>query len=142
MGNKEKIERLNDRQFQELFGVKKPLFDLMLEVLEKKYDEEHKAGGSPGKLSVLDRLVIMLEYYRDYPTMNRLAYEYGVSKSTICEVIDWTEKTLVRHGNLPLPKKRKMLENREISIDVTEIEIERPKKDQNEYYSGKKNGTL
>ena len=139
MGNKEKIEKLSDAQFQELFGVKKPAFYLFLEVLECKYSEEHKAGGRPGKLSVLDRLVIMLQYYRDYMTMGRLAYDYDVSKSTICEAIDWAEKTLIRHGNLPLPKKRKLEKSDEISIDVTEVEIERPQNRQNEYYSGKKN---
>ena len=141
MGNKEKIEKLSDAQFQELFGVKKPAFYLLLEVLERKYSEEHKAGGRPGKLSVLDRLVIMLQYYKDYSTMGRIAYDYDVSKSTICEAIDWTEKTLIKHGNLPLPKKRKIEETDEISIDVTEMEIERPKKKQEEYYSGKKNDT-
>ena len=140
MGNKEKIARLKEGQFQELFGVQKPLFDMMLEILENKYAEEHQAGGLPGKLTVLDRLVVMLQYYRDYPTMNRLAYEHEVSKSTICQAIDWVEKTLVRSGKLPLPKKRKLGKTDEIAIDVTEVEIERPQKKQNEYYSGKKNG--
>ena len=132
VGNKEKIEKLSDAQFQELFGVKKPAFYLLIEVLERKYSEEHKTGGRPGKLSVLDRLVIMLKYYRDYPTMGRLAYDYDVSKSTISEAIDWTEKTLIRHGNLPLPKKRKLEKSDEISIDVTEVDIERSKNRQNE----------
>ena len=142
MGNKEKIEKLSDAQFQELFGVKRPAFYLLLEVLERKHSEEHKAGGRPGKLSVLDRLVIMLQYYKDYATMGRIAYDYDVSKSTVCEAIDWAEKTLIKHGNLPLPKKRKLEKTDEISIDVTEMEIEKPKNNQKEYYSGKKNGTV
>ena len=107
--------------------MKRPAFYLLLEVLERKHSEEHKAGGRPGKLSVLDRLVIMLQYYKDYSTMGRIAYDYDVSKSTVCEAIDWAEKTLIKHGNLPLPKKRKLEKTDEISIDVTEMEIERPK---------------
>lgn len=85
MGNKEKIEKLNEAQFQELFGVKKPMFYPFLEVIEYKYSEEHKAGGRPGKLSALDRLVIMLQYYREYPTIGRLVYDYDAAKSTISD---------------------------------------------------------
>ena len=33
---KEKVERLSEAKFQELFGVKKITFSLMLEVLEEK----------------------------------------------------------------------------------------------------------
>ena len=120
---------MSEEKFQELFGVKRATFELLQEVLERRYAEELKNGGRKGKTSVLDRLVFMLEYYRGYMTMERLAFNYGVAKSTVCNAICWAEETLVRYGNLPLPKKRKLPPcNVEIAIDVTEVDIERPKK--------------
>ncbi|WP_369713750.1 hypothetical protein AB8B23_05245 [Leptotrichia sp. HSP-342] len=53
--------------------------------MNEAYRIEHLRGGHPSKLSVLDRLVIMLSCYRDYRTMENIAFEYGVAKSTICE---------------------------------------------------------
>ncbi|WP_369682593.1 transposase family protein [Leptotrichia trevisanii] len=43
-----------------------------------------------------DRLVIMLSYYHDYRTMENIAFEYGVARSTICECIKWAENILTK----------------------------------------------
>ncbi|MGP1445794.1 hypothetical protein [Treponema sp.] len=58
METKEKIERQSEEKFQELFGVKKAAFYLMLEVLERRNKVEHQKGGRGGKLTVMDRLEI------------------------------------------------------------------------------------
>ena len=47
MDTKEKIERLNDHDFQMYLGVKRKTFYAAFEVLEKQYAEEHKRGGKP-----------------------------------------------------------------------------------------------
>ena len=62
MYNEERIEKLKEDKYQEIFGVKKFTFDKMLEILENQYKKEHLKGGRPPKLSVLDKLVIMLSY--------------------------------------------------------------------------------
>ena len=59
----------------------------MLKLLNESYRIEHSRGGHQPKLSVLDRLVIMLPYYRDYKTMENIAFEYGFAKITNCERI-------------------------------------------------------
>ena len=61
MTNEEKIGKLEEAEYQELFGVKKATFDIMLELLEANYMEWHKEGGRPPTLSVLNKLVIMLQ---------------------------------------------------------------------------------
>ena len=93
INNVERIKKLKEENYQKIFGIKKNTFDKMLKLLNESYRIEHSRGGHPPKLSVLDRLVIMLPYYRDYRTIENIAFEYGVVKSTICERIKWVEKT-------------------------------------------------
>ena len=103
----------------------------MLKLLNESYRIENLRGGHPPKLSVLDRLVIMLSYYRDYRTMENIAFEYGVAKSTICECVKWVENILIKSEEFSLPKKRELVRDTEIEVvmvDATECEIERPKK--------------
>ena len=132
MNNEERIQNLKEDEYQELFGIKKPTFDKMLEILQTKHVELHKKGGRKPKLSVLDKLIIMLTYYRDYRTMNNIAFDYGVVKSTICDTVKWVENVLVKDGSFSLPKKRALqqedLDVEVVLIDATECEIERPKK--------------
>jgi hypothetical protein len=77
--------------------------------------------------------------------MDSIAAEYGVCKGTICLSIQWVEDTLAQDGTFALPGKkalkRKSASIEYIVIDVTESPINRPQKNQKEYYSGKKNGT-
>ena len=50
MNNKERIANLEDKKYQELFGVKKIVFDMMLKILEADYQKKHERGGRPPKL--------------------------------------------------------------------------------------------
>ena len=63
--------------------------------------------------------------------MDNIAFDYGVSKSTISDAIKWVEETLVKDGTFHLPSKRKLLEDSSIEVvlvDATECKIERPHK--------------
>ncbi len=131
MDNKSRIANLKEKEYPEIFGVKKEVFDIMLEILEKEYQKEHARGGKPPKLSVLDKLIITLCYYREYRAMRYIAFDYGVVKSTISDSISWVENTLIKCGKFKLPSKKELYKNKDIEtvlVDVTEIEIERPKK--------------
>lgn len=131
MASQEQIYNMSESKYQELFGVKKHVFEKMVDILQKKFDEQHARGGRPPKLSVLNKLIITLIYFREYCTMGYLAFSFNVSKSTISESIDWVEKTLIKSKQFELPSKRKFLENLQnesVIIDVTECAIERPKK--------------
>jgi hypothetical protein len=144
MDNKTRIARLPETKYLVTFGIRKPTFDAMLEILENAYKEMRKKGGRNRKLSVLDMLVVTLGYYRDYRTMENLGFDYGVHKQRICEAVYWVEQTLIKNGTFSLPSKRELVkENSTVSaaiIDVTECETERPKRNQKGSYSGKKNG--
>jgi len=145
MENEKRMANLPEEKYLVTFGIRKPTFDAMLVILEAAYKQLRKRGGKKRKLSVLDMLVITLGYYRDYRTMENLGFDYGVHKQRICEAIFWVEQVLIKDGTFSLPSKRELTrENNDISIaiiDVTECETERPKYNQKEYYSGKKNDT-
>lgn len=132
MDNKKRIIELTENKYLVIFGIRKPTFLKMLEILERAYKELHETGGRPPRLSVLDKLVIMLGYYHDYRTMENIAFDYGVSKSRISDAVKWVENTLVKNGTFSLPSRRELSKSNSnlsfLIIDATECETERPKK--------------
>lgn len=131
MNNEKRIKKLKENKYQELFGVKKETFDEMLKVLNAEYEKGHRKGGRPSVLSVLDKLIIMLEYYREYRTMEHIAFDYDTNKSTVCDAIHWAESVLIKSEKFHLPSKKRLVEDTSVEIivvDTTEIEIERPQK--------------
>jgi predicted DNA-binding protein YlxM (UPF0122 family) len=142
MDNLKRLATLPEEKYQIVFGVKKVTFEKMLKILENANKELRKFGGRPSRLSVLDKLIVMLGYYHDYRTMENISFDYGVSKSRISDAVKWVEQTLIKDGTFSLPSKRELVkENSTVSIaiiDVTECETERPKHNQKASYSGKK----
>jgi len=139
INNTERLAALDPARYKEIFGITKPTFDKMLEVLVDANTAERRKGGKKAtKLTILDRLVITLMYWREYRTYSHIAFDYGVSKAEIGKMVLWTEDTLVKSGLFSLPSKRELqrnLKEREVvAVDVTEQQIERPKR-------GRKNGT-
>ena len=55
--------KLTDEKFKRRIGTTKPVFLLMLDILQAAYDELHQSGGKPPDLSVGDKLLITLKYY-------------------------------------------------------------------------------
>lgn len=125
--NIKRINEFKEKDYQKIFGIKKITFDKMFELLNEAYRIEHLRGDHPPKLSILDKLVIMLSYYYDYRTMGKnIAFDYGIAKSTICESIKWVERVLIKSKDFSLPKKRELINNIDIEVvlvDVTECEI-------------------
>ena len=131
MNRYEKAALLSDADFKQIIGVKKEVFDAMIEVLSNAYAEKHKRRGRHSKLSISDQLFMSLKYWRQYVTQKELAFEFEVGEATAHDVIVWVENTLVNSGEFSLPGKKALLEDTEIEIilvDVTESPVERPKK--------------
>ncbi len=125
-------------KYKEIFGIEKHVFDRLLRLLEAAdaFQRKSNAGRKCG-LSILDKLVITLQYWREYRTYRHIAFDYGVGKSTIGEAVIWVENTIIESGLCNLRSARELRENTSkikiAIVDVTEQEIERPKR-------GKKNG--
>ena len=130
--------------FKRMFGVETQTFMKMKEILDNEYEKMHMKGGSPPKMSVEDKLYAALKYLREYRTMESIGGDYGVSKSTICESIQWVENTLTKDGTFKLPGKKLLKEAdgtiEYIVIDVTESPVNRPKKTKNPIIPAKRNG--
>lgn len=63
--------------------------------------------------------------------MRHIAFDYGVSKSMVHKSIHWVEDVLIQSKEFSLPSKRSLVETKDVKavlVDVTECEIERPKK--------------
>jgi len=136
----EKKLKLTDEKFKRRIGTTKPVFLLMLDILQTAYDELHQSGGKPPDLSVGDKLLITLKYYREYTTMESIADDYECSQSAVCRSLHWVEDVLSADGRLQLPGKKALQGNetptdespmdapQTVAIDVTEHRIEHPKK--------------
>lgn len=133
------VKEYKEEDYPVIFGVKKT-FETMEKIVNNSYNEEHKSGGRKDGPTPRERLEITLKYLRQYVSQRYLAIEYKVAKSSISPIIKWTTKILVNDGNFSLPNKTKNINNTSESriYDVTEARIDRPKKNQEEWYSGKK----
>jgi len=137
INNEKRIADTPVGKYKEIFGVEKHIFDRMLKILNTAYafgkaDKKPENGGRKAKLTVLDCLVITLMYWREYRTFRHIAYDYDVGKSSVGRAIVWVEDILIASGVFNLKSKRELRENlskiKVAVIDVTEQEIERPKR--------------
>jgi len=120
-------------KYKEIFGVEKYVFDRLLRLLVVADTFQRKStAGRKGRLSVLDKLVITLMYWREYRTYRHIAFDYGVGKTQIGDAVLWVENTIIASGLCNLKSARELRDNpskiKIAIVDVTEQEIERPKK--------------
>lgn len=136
----EQVKTLKPTEFKRLCGVYPDTFKDMVTVLKAEKVWQKKTG-RPSKLSTEDQLLITLEYWREYRTYFHRGNSWGVNESTAYRIVRKVENILIKSGLFNLPRKKALLEsNSEIEVivvDVSEQEIERPKKKQKSCYSGK-----
>lgn len=127
------IKDLPPGQFRRLTGVKPTVFTHMLTVLKREEKHVRKRGGYLPKLSLEDRLLLALEYLREYRTYFHIGQSYGVSESTAQRISCWVEDTLIKDKRFALPGRKQLqksdVEYEVVLVDVSESPIERPKKD-------------
>ena len=70
----EHIRERSNEAFRRLTGVHKPSFEKMIVVLREAQRQKTLQGGRPSKLSLEDRLLMTLEYLREYRTYFCLLY--------------------------------------------------------------------
>ena len=142
----ENMKNYKEAAYKQVTGVTPATFQTMLEVVREAYEETHKKhNGRHRKLSREDMLLMTLEYYKEYRSLECIGASYGLTKSTVRKTIKWVEEVLIKSGKFSLPGKKKLveptIEYEVIVVDTTETPIQRPKKNQRNYYSGKKNDT-
>jgi hypothetical protein len=140
------VKTLKDEEFRRLTGIKKTTFYLMISLLKKTEKEKMKLGGRPSKLSMENRLLMALEYWREYRTYFHVATSYGIAESNCFQTIRWIEDTLIKSGKFSLPGRKELLKSdmdyEVVLVDVTESPIERPKKSKGAITREKRKSTL
>ena len=128
----EKTEGLSEKAFRRLTGVQRKTFNKMAEILKKAEEARRRKGGHESKLSIEDKLLLTLEYLREYRTYFHIGQDYGVHETTAIRIHRWVEDVLIKDGTFSLPGKKALLESNVeyeiIQIDATESAVERPKK--------------
>jgi len=135
------MQKESSENFKRATGVTREVFDHIVVVIKASMREKMARQRKPSKVSMEDKVLILLMFYREYRTYHHIGLTYGVSASTVCRTIRDFEAILSACPEFQLPDT----ENRTpgailelIFIDVTESPIERPSEDQEEAYSGKK----
>jgi len=136
----ERLLRKGRKYFRRITGMHQQVFEKLLEILSAALAEKHKKGGRNPELSIEYILLAALEYWREYRTYAAIGADFGLDESNICRWVKWCEDVLMGSGQITLPGKKALISgNYEvIQIDATESPIERPKKGQRKFYSGKK----
>lgn len=133
----EQIKEESKEGFRRLTGVKPSTFEVMVALLEEAELLLKSQGGKPNKLSIENRLLMTLEYLREYRTYFHISRSYGISESTCYRNIRWVEDTLIKSGKFSLPGRKELVKSDSdyevILIDVTETPIERPQKNKDTF---------
>ena len=145
----DKLLKVNNENFKRLVGVKRSTFEEMVKEYKKAEEERkkgHKVGGRKPKLCEEDRVLFMLEYYREYRTLYHMGIDYGVSEGHASKIVRDVESVLIKSGKFSLPSKRALYESDTeiefIIIDATETPIQRPKKSKNDTIQGRRSNIL
>lgn len=127
-----KIKDYAEAQFRRITGVKRKTFDKMVEILTTAEAIKKDKGGRPNKLSKENRLLMALEYLREYRTYAHIVASYGLSESNAYESIRWIEDTLIKSKEFSLPGRKAVTKSdckyEIILIDAVESPIERTQK--------------
>ena len=150
MSHAERLRR-SPNAFRQLTGITPAAFDRLLADLTPRYQQaEAKRKDRPGRkrrpgagrkhaLSLADRLLMLLIYYRTYTTHAFLGFLFGIDDSAVGRNINPLQPLLA--GIFRIPERRIRLdpeEIRELFFDATERPTRRPARGQRAYDSGKK----
>ena len=138
------LEKLKNEEFRRLTGIKHDTFRKLRRDFKSSRNRKKALGGKPNTLAMEDRLLMTLEYLREYRTYFHIANSYGISESACYRNIKWIEDTVVKHPDFALPGKKALLKNNMqyevVLIDVAESPIERPKKNKSSTTQAKRKG--
>ena len=141
----QQLTGIKNEKFKRLTGVKRSTFEGMVEILIIADQSKKAVGGRKSKLSIEDRLLMALEYLREYRTYFHIGQSYGISESNAYKICRWVEDSLIKDKHFALPGKKTLLksdtEYEVVLIDVAESPIERPKKDRDTTIPVRRSGT-
>ncbi len=100
--NKEELNKLKLHKYRRLLGVDFATVCKMETVVKKVTEEKHKKDGRTSKFTAHEMVIIFLLYVKNYNAMEDYAFEFKVSKSTICSIIHFVLTSLLNDKNFTL----------------------------------------
>jgi len=141
----ERYKMKKPAEFTRLVGVNYGAFQIILEKLNLqiarfKAEKPIRRRGRKSSLSIEDQLLLTLIYLRQYHTFLQLGEMFSISESYASKRYEFISSQLLKVLDVP---NQKSLEKEDLTVlmDVTEQPVERPVKQQKQYYSGKKRCT-
>ncbi len=125
-----KLSNLSHSNFKRNSGVSKHVFEMLYLVVSDAVKLKKKTG-RPNKVSIADRILMLLEYYREYRSFFHIGLDYGLNETNVQRNIEQIEKILLQSGYFRLEGKRILTTEtsiKNIRVDVTECTAQRPKK--------------
>ena len=132
--------KLSSREFKRLTGVKRQTFRLMVRLVKAQQKQKKKLG-RPTSLIVEDRVLVTLQYWREYRTYFHISKAWKIAESTVCRIVRKVENILIQSRKFSLPGKKKLLDSaldeKLVLMDVMESPIERPTQHQKRFNAWK-----
>lgn len=104
----DRTQGLSNELFRRNTGVKRSTFLLMVEEVKtaEAQARSQERGGKGSRFIPEDRVLILLKYYREYPTLFSLGIELGVNETTVGRRIRKTESIIIKSTRFRLPGKK------------------------------------
>lgn len=127
----QEAQNLTKSDFKRLYGVYPEIFKAMVKVVKVERILQKKTGRRD-KLTIEEQVLITLSYWREYRTYFHISQDWGIHEATAYRIIRRVEDILIDSGLFALPGKKDLIKTdskiQTVVIDVTEHEVERPKK--------------
>jgi len=130
--------------FQQITGISLNEFNTLVKKIKSTWkrcilNKKIKSGRPYKLVGINNQLLCLLMYYRVYVSQLFLGiYFENADKATICRVIKRLEPLVAKVTAIKKIRKLTKKQLEELIVDCTEQPIQRPKKNQKKYYSGKK----
>lgn len=138
-----RIKDNNEADFTRKTGMSLAKFEELLGLIKAKIaleqsENKMKMRGRKSGLTIENQLLLALYYMRDYTTQLKLGDTFGVSESYCCKIYNKMAVYMISVLKLPTKTSLKTSDLKQVIIDVTEQQIERPLQNQEDYFGGKK----
>ena len=101
------VSEYSEQQFYRLTGVKRDVFELMVQVVSASRRGRGRRGrGRRPTLSMADQVLLTLCYWREYRSQFHVASIFGVSEATVCRTVNKVEGALLKDKRFHLLGKK------------------------------------
>ena len=92
----ETVKGLDEEKFRRLTGVRRTTFDKMVCILDQSIKSRETNKGRKKTLSVENRLLMTLEYIREYRTYFHISQSYSISESNAYKTVNCINFTFLK----------------------------------------------